>query len=587
MKAAFWTAAAALMGSAMAHDHHHRHEHAALHRRGGAAAGGAGDETCGCYTSVVTYWGAPTLVQVTESSTPAAPEPTTTSTSTTTLQSTSYSTVTVQASTSTPVVPLPTASVTVFPTPGTYTIPGTTVTVTSSTVVPEATTTVVPSGTHTVGGVTTVVETSTTVVCPYATVSPVGSTFTSVIQTTTYVCPSAGTYTIAPITTTVPASTVIVYPTPATVTPGTYTQPEQTVTVVSTSYTYVCPFATSSTSTPAPAPAAPTTTAAPAPAPVASTSTSVAPAPAPVASTSTSVAPAPVSPSSTSTSAPAPSHTSTPSSGCGLGQHDQYAVTYTGYTHDTGACMSADQVLPELKNIQANGFYAIRMYSTDCNQLETVASQAIGLGLKVILGVYIDGSGVSSGHSQVSDIVNWGKSNGWDGVEFISLDNEALSDGFCSASDLAGFVSSAKETIKAAGYSGQFTVAEPLNVWQSSGSTLCSVVDFASANLQAFFNSDVAAETAGDFVASEVEILKGICNNDQVFVSESGWPNAGDSNGKAIPGAAEQKAAMDGIRKSIGSIAAQFSYKNDHWKNPGSFGVEQFWGISDILSNAE
>ncbi|KAI7970295.1 hypothetical protein EIK77_000297 [Talaromyces pinophilus] len=558
MKAAFLTAAAALMGSAMAHEHRHRHEHAALHHRAADA-----EESCGCYTSVVTYWGAPTLVSVSPVSTPA---PTTTSTSTTTLLSTSYSTVTVQASSSTPVVPLPTNVVTVFPTPGTYTIPGTTVTVSTSTVVPEATSTVLPSGTHTLGGVTTVVETSTTVVCPYATVSPVGSTFTSVIETTTYVCPSSGTYTIAPITTTVPASTVVVYPTPATVTPGTYTQPEQTVTVVETSYTYVCPFASSST---------------PAPAPVAATSTA---APAPVATSS--VAPAPVAPS-TSSSAPAPSSTSTSSTGCGLGQHPDYAVTYTGYTHDTGACMSADDVLAELKNIQANGFYAIRMYSTDCNQLETVASQAIGLGLKVILGVYIDASGVSSGSSQVSDIVSWGQSNGWAGVEFISLDNEALSDGFCSASDLAGFVSSAKATITGAGYSGQFTVTEPLNIWQSSGSTLCGVVDFASANLQAFFNGEIAAEEAGDFVASEVELLKGICNNDQVFVGESGWPTAGNSNGKAVPGPAEQKAAMDAIRNSIGHIAAQFSYKNDDWKNPGQFGVEQYWGISDMLSSAE
>lgn len=458
---------------------------------------------------------------------------------------------------------MPTASVTVFPTPGTYTIPGSTITVTSSTVVPEATTTALPSGTHTIGGVTTVVETSTTIVCPYATVKPTGSTFTSVIETTTYVCPSAGTYTIAPTTTTVPASTVVVYPTPATVTPGTYTKPEQTVTVVETSYTYVCPFATSST----PAPAAPKTTAA---------AVSVVPTPA-VAAVKTS--------SATPASTPASSSAST--SGCGLGQHPQYAVTYTGYTHTTGNCMAADEVLTELKNIQANGFYAIRMYSTDCNQLETVASQALSIGLKVILGVYIDQAGVSSGTSQVNDIVEWSKSHGWNGIEFISLDNEALSDNYCTASELAGFVSSAKATLKAAGYSGQFTVTEPLNIWQSSGSTLCGVVDFASANLQAFFNPDVTADQAGSFVASEVEILKKICNNDQVFVGESGWPTAGDSNGKAIPGVAEQKAAIDGIRQSIGHIAAQFSYKNDQWKNPGSFNVEQFWGIADMLSAAE
>jgi hypothetical protein len=58
MKAAFWTAAAALMGSAMAADHRHHHEHAALHRR--AAEVADSEATCGCYTSVVTYWGSPT-----------------------------------------------------------------------------------------------------------------------------------------------------------------------------------------------------------------------------------------------------------------------------------------------------------------------------------------------------------------------------------------------------------------------------------------------------------------------------------------------------------------------------------------------
>jgi exo-beta-1,3-glucanase (GH17 family) len=454
-------------------------------------------------------------------------------------------------------------TVTVFPTPGTYTIPGTTVTVSSSTIVPEPTTTSLPSGTHTIGGVTTVVETSTTIVCPFATQSPSGSTFTDVIETTTYICPTPGTYTIAPITTSVSSSTVVVYPTPATVTPGTYTKPEQTVTVAVTSYTYVCPFATSSTSSVVPA--APTTTASPAP-----------------VSTSVAVSSA----SSSSSSAPAASSTST--SGHSLGQVSPYAVTYTGYTHDTGACMTADEVKTELENIQVNEFYALRMYSTDCNQMETVATQALGMGLKLILGVYISSAGVSSGSSQVSDIVNWGQANNWEGVEFILLDNEAVSDGYCSASDLASFVTSAKETIQNAGYTGQFSIAEPLDIWQSDASTLCSVVDFASANLEPFFNSDVEASSAGSFVASEVEILKTLCpQSETVFVSEAGWPTQGDTNGKAVPGVSEQKAAMESIRSALGSITAQFSYKDDAWKSPGDFGVEQYWGVYDMLNESE
>lgn len=449
-----------------------------------------------------------------------------------------------------------------FPSTGTWTIPATTITITSETYVCGATSTTVPSGTHTVGGVTTVVETSTTIVCPYATTSPSGTTVTDVIETTTYICPTPGTYTIAPITTVVPASTTIVWPTPSTITTGTYTQPEQTVVVTETSFTYTCPAATglpTSSSAPPPAPAQ-TTTAAPPPVSTTSTSASVAPAP-----------------SSTGGSSPG---------GSSLGQVPDYAITYTGYNADSGACLDASQVKTDLQKIKSNGFHAVRLYSTDCNQLETVASQAIELGMNVILGVFISSEGISSGTSQVADIVSWGSSNNWQNIEFIVLDNEAVMDSYCTASELAAFVTAAKATIKAAGYEGAFTISEPLNEWQQYGSTFCEVVDFASSNIQAFFNGGVTAEQAGSFVAEEVALLKKICpKSDVVFVGESGWPTAGDSNGAAIPGASEQKAAMDAIRKECGTFTAQFSYSSDKWKSPGSYGVEQFWGLADMLSS--
>jgi hypothetical protein len=57
MKGLFLTAAAALLGSALADGHQHRRAHEALHHRRGleTAAG-----TCGCVTKVITYLGSPT-----------------------------------------------------------------------------------------------------------------------------------------------------------------------------------------------------------------------------------------------------------------------------------------------------------------------------------------------------------------------------------------------------------------------------------------------------------------------------------------------------------------------------------------------
>lgn len=563
-------AAAALVGSAMADGHLHR-RHDALHNRRWASSSAAlsssvPEETCGCTTKVITFYGSPTLVPI-STATPTPTESTTTSTSTVHSTSTSTSTVTVTPtvsavasstatptptpSTSTVIVSLPTPGVTSFSSTGTYTIPATTLTVTDTTTVCGATSTEVPSGTHTIGGVTTVVETDTVITCPYATVKPTGTTVTSTIEYTTYTCPAAGTYTVVPGTvTTVPSSTVIVYPTPSTINPGTYTQPETTITATRTDYTYVCPYSTSLASASTPAPVAPTTTAVPAPA------------------TSSAVAA-----TSTSTSAPQPSSS-------GLTGAGQYGMTFSPYT-ESGACMTQDQVTKNVKIIKDKGFNLVRVYSTDCNGLEYIGNACKELGMNMILGVYIESSGASGAQDQVTAITNWAQ---WGMVELIVVGNEAISSGYISAPELASFISSAKSAFQSAGYTGRVTTTEPIDIWQEYGvQTLCSPVDIVGANIHPFFNSETTAEQAGAFALAEYKILEGICGKD-VLNLETGWPNGGNPNGLAIPGEAEQNTAIHSIAQAIGSKSIFFSYANDDWKAPGAFGVEQHWGCADVFS---
>lgn len=456
--------------------------------------------------------------------------------------------MTVEA-TSPPSPALPTSRVTTFPSTGTYTIPASTITVTEETTVCGATTTSVPSGTVTVGGVTTIVETSTVITCPYATVSPSGSTVTSVIETTTYTCPAAGTYTIAPITTSVPTSTVLVIPTPASFTPGTYTQPEQTVTVTETDSVYVCPFATGSSSSAPAAPPAPTSSAAPAP-----------PAPAP----STSSAPASSDVSSTGT----------------VGYSgDRYGITLDPYT-SSGDCSDQGTIASQVAAAAAKGFKNIRIYSTDCNGLEYVGQAVAANGMKLIPGVWIGSSDLSAAQEQVQQIVQWGQ---WDLVEFIVVGNEAVFSGFVSASQLAGFVSSAASAFKSAGYTGHVTTTEPVDIWQADGSTICGAVDLVCSNIHAFFNADATPATAGSFVLSEIELLDQICPGKEVVNCETGWPTAGQANGAAVPGVAEQAEALKNIASMVGGKSVFFSYANEPWKAPGYLGVEQSWGCFDAF----
>lgn len=466
-------------------------------------------------------------------------------------------------------MPLPTPAITTFSTPGTYIIPASTVTVSSETTVPVPTTTVVPPGTHTVGGVTTVVETSTVITCPYATVKPSGSTVTSVIEQTTYVCPSAGTYTIAPITTTVSTSTALIYPTPATITPGTYTQPEQTVTVTESSYTYVCPFSTglASSSTPV-ASSTPAVT----PSAVAATSATAAPSVA-VPSIGISIG----APSASSSSA-APA--STGSTAGKLFNTDHYGMTYSPYT-STGACADQNTIESAIADIASKGFKVVRLYSTDCNGLEYVGQAAAKHGLKMIIGVFISNTGISGAQDQVKEIAAWAQ---WQLVDLIVVGNEAVFNGYCSASELAGFISSSLQTFKAAGYTGKITTTEPIEIWQQQGSALCGVVDIVGANVHPFFNANVSPLNAGSFTKSEMDILAGVCpGKSDVINLETGWPTAGKANGLAVPGILEQLTALTTMVAEVGSRSVFFSYANDLWKPLGEFDVERSWGCADVF----
>ncbi|EHK45534.1 glycoside hydrolase family 17 protein [Trichoderma atroviride IMI 206040] len=564
MKGTIAAAAVAAFAGAANASHGHRHAHELF-----AAKRAQTGDVCvpGCTTIWSTVTGEPTWVPAPPPVTSAAPVAPTTAPAQPTTETQAPSTSEVI------VVPVPTPTPVSFSTPGTYTIPATTITLTESTTVCGATSTAVPPGTHTVGGVTTIVETATTVTCPVATVSTSGTVVTSVIVQTTYVCPAAGTYTIAPITTTVPESTVIVYPVPTSYAPGTYTAPQKVVTVTETDYVTWCPFESSGLPTTQPAP---TPTPAPAsyPPPAAAKPSSSAPV----------YVPPPVVPKPKPSQAAPKPKPQAPSGGLS-GSNDHYGITYTPYEPTTGDCKGASEVEKDISDLKNAGFQVIRVYSTDCNTLENVGGAAKKYGLDLILGVFVKGDGCSYDtpdiKSQVDAISAWAQ---WDIVKLIVVGNEAIMNSYCSATQLASLITTVKG--KCSGYSGPYTISETLNIWQQPAvsSAICPVVDVAGANIHPYFNTATPASSAGDFVAGQLELLNKVCSGKEAINLECGWPKQGSCNGAACPGHSEQTTAIQSIREKCGDKTVFFSFDDDMWKQPGPLGCEQSWGVAAAFS---
>jgi exo-beta-1,3-glucanase (GH17 family) len=254
-------------------------------------------------------------------------------------------------------------------------------------------------------------------------------------------------------------------------------------------------------------------------------------------------------------------------------------MTYTPYT-SSGDCKSATAVMADIAVIKAAGFSVVRVYSTDCSGLVNIGAACEASGVRMIVGVFISNTGLSGAAEQVSDIVNWGK---FSIVDLIVVGNEAVFNGYCSASALAAFITDAKSKFSAAGYSGQCTTTEPLNTWQANSAALCDVVDVVAANIHPFFNADVEAANAGPFVASQLKIVDALCPGKTGINLETGWPSDGTCNGKACPGPENQAIALKSISEHAGGKSVMFSFVDDPWKPAGEFGCEQHWGAVHIF----
>ncbi|KAK8175227.1 beta-glucosidase 5 [Phyllosticta citrichinensis] len=573
-------AAGALLGNTAAAHGHDGHQ--SFHQRrqpGQLELRDAADE-CVCSTYVTTVTGPPQLVTQTQVVPPASSTPAVT-------PSTEALSSTPAASSSVP-DNVPTPFITTYATPGTYTIPARTVTLTEVTTVPVVTTQTLTSGVNTYGGVTTSVVTETTVTCPYATVETSGSTTTSVIKTTSYYCPGNGVYTVVPpVTTTVPADTTADYPKVTSYTPGTYTQPERTVTITKTNDVYTCPVdGTESTATGPISASSAVGGASATPSSSAPVANSATPTPTPT--------PALTGSAQGSASTPSASPSTSANGGNGMTTNgNQWAITYTPYNSD-GTCKTADDVKTDIADIKDKGFTTVRLYATDCDGLVNVGAACSESALKMIIGIYIKSDGISAQDTQdqVTEIQSWAKEgSNWDLVDMIVIGNEAVFNGWATAQELGEFISTVKSTFKSAGLASKaFTTSETVNIVQqeSFNTYICPAIDVIGVNVQPFFDGNTAAEDAGDFVVSQLGLASKACPSHsdvtEVFNLESGWPHqSSTNNAKAIAGTSEQATAIKSIIEKAGTHSVLFSYGDDTWKEGGEWGVEGYFGCAEQI----
>lgn len=278
-----------------------------------------------------------------------------------------------------------------------------------------------------------------------------------------------------------------------------------------------------------------------------------------------------------------PSSSSSSGSGTGGLVSVPTAVSYTPYNDDS-TCKSSDQVNDDLQKIQSKGIYRIRVYGADCGAFENILPAASRLGLKVNQGLWIDQSGVNSIDSAVQSLIQYGTQNGWDVFDFITVGNEAINSGFCSVGDLISKIQSVRAQLNNAGYQGSVITSEPPVSFENNPE-LCteSGIDFVGVNPHSFFDFGIGAADAGEFVKGQVQLAQNACGNMKIFVTETGYPSNGYIIGQEEPSEENQRIAINSILEEMNDDVTILSFFDDKWKNPGPYGIEQWFGIERQL----
>lgn len=256
-------------------------------------------------------------------------------------------------------------------------------------------------------------------------------------------------------------------------------------------------------------------------------------------------------------------------------QKSRPGLAYSPY-NDDGTCKTRDQVFTDIASLKA--FRLIRSYGTSCDQIRNIIDAAQPHGTKVLLGIH----DIAQSDAQIHDIVR-AVNGAWATIDTVSIGNEHVQRGHASARSLAAKVSGARHVLRAAGFSGPVVAIDTFDA-VIRNPVLCEASDYAAVNIHPWFDWNTAARDAGVFLAAQVARVAAACPGRNVTVAETGWPHRGDAHGKAVASREEQEVAVRALYSVTGDRGVFLGPFDDLWKDDhgGTFGSEQFWGISNL-----
>ena len=105
------------------------------------------------------------------------------------------------------------------------------------------------------------------------------------------------------------------------------------------------------------------------------------------------------------------------------------------------------------------------------------------------------------------------------------------------------------------------TTAEPSSSYiDNPGLCTASTLDIVGINAHSYFDASATPDQCGSFVLNQISITEAACDGKSVYVTEAGFPHAGDTNGGNTPSYANQRIALTSLFAATQGYVTFFTF---------------------------
>lgn len=186
------------------------------------------------------------------------------------------------------------------------------------------------------------------------------------------------------------------------------------------------------------------------------------------------------------------------------------AIVYSPYRADRN-CKSESEVAADIAQIQ--DFSLIRLYGIDCNQVQYVRASIKKPSTKLFIGIY----DIERYEEQVQTLISI-MGGDWSDVHTVAIGNEVVNSGRMSAGAVVERVNKARTILRGAGYNGPVVTVD---TWVAimANPSLCEASDYIAANCHPYFDGNVPASGAGDFLVVQGNNVKKTCPGKDLLIT--------------------------------------------------------------------